>query len=114
MNWIQALKAWNEKKGGKYSIPRKGTTEYDEVRALMTPKVEMPAKEYAAEHKRLINVLEKGTAKERKAEAAKQKKEVKETLPRLERKKKFDAAALQKRLGREEYRDARKDILGMM
>ena len=112
MNWIQALKAWNEKKGGKYSIPRKGTTEYDEVRALMTPKVEMPAKEYAAEHKRLINVLEKGTAKERKAEASKQKKEVKETLPRP--KKTFDAAALQKRLGREEYRDARKDILGMM
>ena len=36
MNWIQALKHWNSKKGGKYVIPRKGTAEYNEVKALMS------------------------------------------------------------------------------
>lgn len=37
MKWIDALKAWNAKHGGKYVIPRKGTKEYDEVRAMMGP-----------------------------------------------------------------------------
>ena len=35
MSWIQALKAWNKKKGGKYSIPKKGTKEYNEVKDMM-------------------------------------------------------------------------------
>lgn len=35
MSWIEALKSWNKKKGGKYTIPKKGTKEYNEVKALM-------------------------------------------------------------------------------
>tara|TARA_R100001015_G_C4566967_1_gene125724 strand:+ start:217 stop:402 length:186 start_codon:yes stop_codon:yes gene_type:complete len=35
MNWIQALKAWNKKKGGKYTIPKKGTDDYMEVKKMM-------------------------------------------------------------------------------
>tara|TARA_R110001592_G_scaffold346446_1_gene639058 strand:- start:153 stop:266 length:114 start_codon:yes stop_codon:yes gene_type:complete len=35
MSWIEALKSWNKKKGGKYSIPKKGTKEHAEVKALM-------------------------------------------------------------------------------
>lgn len=38
MNWIQALKMWNQKKGGKYMIPKKGTREYNEVKAIMKNK----------------------------------------------------------------------------
>lgn len=76
--WISALKAWNAKHGGKYRIPKKGTAEYDEVRALMggSDKVIMPRKEYEREHKELVEVLEKGTKKERMKEARKQKEEV--------------------------------------
>jgi hypothetical protein len=39
-------------------------------------KVIMPKKEYESEHKRLVHILEKGSMKERVAEAVKQKKEV--------------------------------------
>lgn len=35
MTWMEALKAWNNKKGGKYSIPKKGTKEYNEVKEMM-------------------------------------------------------------------------------
>ena len=35
MIWMEALKAWNKKKGGKYSIPKKGTKEYNEVKDMM-------------------------------------------------------------------------------
>ncbi len=34
-NWFNALKEWNKKKGGKYVIPKKGSKEYNEVKALM-------------------------------------------------------------------------------
>ena len=80
MNWLEALKAWNAKKGGKYMIPKKDTQEYKEVRALMggSDKVIMPKKEYESEHKRLVHILEKGTAKERVKEAKKPIKEVME------------------------------------
>ena len=37
--WTEALRAWNAEKGGKYSIPRKGTKEYDEVRRIMEHKI---------------------------------------------------------------------------
>jgi hypothetical protein len=33
--WFDALKAWNAKKGGKWTIPKKGTKEYNEIKALM-------------------------------------------------------------------------------
>jgi hypothetical protein len=76
---MSALKAWNDKHGGKYRIPKKGTAEYNEVRALMggSDKVIMPRKEYEKEHKELVEVLEKGSKKERMKEARKQKTEVK-------------------------------------
>jgi len=38
MNWIEALKVWNTGRD-KYSIPKKGTAEYDEVRNLMRGEV---------------------------------------------------------------------------
>jgi hypothetical protein len=38
MKWVEALKVWNKSKGGKWSIPKKGTKQYDEVRALMAGK----------------------------------------------------------------------------
>lgn len=46
MNWLQALKAWNAKKGGRYTIPKKGTKEYNEVRAMMGKELKggMPKK----------------------------------------------------------------------
>lgn len=33
-NWLKALKIWNDKKGGKYTVPSKGTTCYLEVRKI--------------------------------------------------------------------------------
>lgn len=33
--WIMALKIWNKEKGGKYTVPKKGTPEYLEVREIM-------------------------------------------------------------------------------
>lgn len=46
-SWLEALKAYNAKKGGKYMIPKKGTAEYEEVRKMMgEPKKEsMPKME---------------------------------------------------------------------
>ena len=38
MNWVEALKAWNAKHGGRWQIPKKGTPEYEQVRRLMTTK----------------------------------------------------------------------------
>ena len=38
MNWIQALKKWNtETNTGKWKIPKKGSTEYNQVKSLMGP-----------------------------------------------------------------------------
>lgn len=38
MKWIDALKKWNEGRD-KWTIPKKGTSEYNEVRVLMTGEV---------------------------------------------------------------------------
>ena len=35
MSWMEALKAWNKKHGGKYQIPKKGSSGYNEVKAMM-------------------------------------------------------------------------------
>jgi hypothetical protein len=88
MKWIEALKEYNAKHGGKYVIPRKGTAEYDAVRALMgssaasEPKVVMPKKEYLEEHKRLDRVLAKAGTPEARVERGIQKKEVKRVAKR--------------------------------
>ena len=45
MSWVEAVKAYCAKKGCKYTIPRKGSKEYDEVKAMMggsAPKAEAP------------------------------------------------------------------------
>ena len=34
--WFDALKTWNESREGKWKIPKKGTSEHAEVKALMT------------------------------------------------------------------------------
>ena len=34
-NWFNALKEWNNKKGGKWVIPKKGSSDYNEVKKLM-------------------------------------------------------------------------------
>jgi len=33
--WIESLKYWNSRREGKYMIPKKGTAEYNEVKAIM-------------------------------------------------------------------------------
>jgi hypothetical protein len=33
--WIKALKQWNDKKGGAWCVPRKGSEEYNEVKKIM-------------------------------------------------------------------------------
>jgi len=36
MKWIDALKVWNKAHGGSWCVPRKGTPEHAEVRAIMS------------------------------------------------------------------------------
>jgi hypothetical protein len=50
MKWLEALKQWNEKQGGRWTIPKKGSPEYDEVRALQG----MPSQEPVDEEARRI------------------------------------------------------------
>ncbi len=33
--WIEALKRWNAGRGGKYTVPKRGSAEYEEVKKLM-------------------------------------------------------------------------------
>jgi hypothetical protein len=93
MSWIDALKQWNRKRSGRWCIPKKGTREYDEVRALMggmkgggklkgglTPRELAEAKRKAAsaarleaekkEHERRMTMMRESAEKERKATSA--------------------------------------------
>jgi len=45
LTWIEALKKYNEKKGGKYVIPKKGTKEHAEVKAMMGKKEDQDSKD---------------------------------------------------------------------
>ena len=38
-SWIMALKHWNSMKGGKYVVPKKGTKEYAEVKAVQSSMI---------------------------------------------------------------------------
>jgi len=38
-SWIMALKHWNSMKGGKYVVPKKGTKEYSEVKAVQSSMI---------------------------------------------------------------------------
>ncbi len=43
MKWIQALKDWNSKTNkGKWCIPRKGSSEYDDVKKIMSGQDSRP------------------------------------------------------------------------
>lgn len=45
MKWIDALKAWNQKNpDGHWCVPRKGTKDHAEVKAMMGPPQPKPAK----------------------------------------------------------------------
>lgn len=64
--WIEALKKWNEGKG-MWCLPKKGTKDYDEVRALMPPKPEKAKKEKApkaSKEEPLPKIAEKVTREE--------------------------------------------------
>jgi hypothetical protein len=37
--WLMALKHWNSMKGGPYKVPKKGTKEYNEVKAVQSSMV---------------------------------------------------------------------------
>jgi hypothetical protein len=69
MRWVEGLKIWNEKKGGAWCVPRKGTPEHAEVKAIMAgdKKVEKV--------KVKPRISEKGKAmiEERKVESKKEK-----------------------------------------
>ena len=43
-SWMTALREWNQKHNtrGSWCIPKKGTTEYDKVRQMMTPSTAAP------------------------------------------------------------------------
>ena len=61
MNWIQALKKWNtEKNTGKWKIPKKGTTEYNQVKSMMTTptktKATKPKRKYTKKPKTVNNI----------------------------------------------------------
>lgn len=85
MKWTEALKEYAKRKGGKYTVPRKGTPEYDEVRKLMG---EAHADQVKAdvEHGQAKRDVKK-MVKEEKAEAKAEAKPVKEKKPRAPRKK---------------------------
>jgi hypothetical protein len=38
-SWIMALKHWNSMKGGKYVVPKKGSKEYTEVKAVQNSMI---------------------------------------------------------------------------
>jgi hypothetical protein len=47
MKWISALKEWNSKTNkGKWCIPRKGSSEYDDVKKIMTGNKDAPESSY--------------------------------------------------------------------
>jgi hypothetical protein len=50
MKWIVALKEWNQAKGGAWCVPRKGTPEYNQVRAIMSGEKPAAAAEDVIEH----------------------------------------------------------------
>jgi hypothetical protein len=87
MKWVEALKAYAEKKG-KYVVPKKGSAEYEEVRALMggdKPKVEAKMEEKMEE-----KVVEK-VEDPAKAKKAKKVKEVMEKMEKVKKERKAKA-----------------------
>jgi hypothetical protein len=67
MRWVEGLKIWNGRKGGAWCVPRKGTPEHAEVKAIMAGEKKV--------EKIKPRVSEKGKAmmEERKVESKKEK-----------------------------------------
>ena len=90
MSWVEAVKAYCAKKGCKYTIPRKGSPEYEEVKKMMggsAPAAEKKeeAKEAPADEgtkkgevRKTARKAFEGLMEERKKAAAKPKKAEKE------------------------------------
>jgi hypothetical protein len=63
MKWLEALKQWNEEKGGRWTIPKKGTPEYEavrgyQVRASPDPPMASDDNEPDAEITRIVDDIE--------------------------------------------------------
>jgi hypothetical protein len=66
MKWLEALKQWNAQHGGKWVIPKKGSPEHAEVKAIQeqeTPE-ESP---YEASEGHLTDVSEEEKPKKKKS-----------------------------------------------
>lgn len=89
MKWTEALKAYAQKKGIKYMVPKKGTPEYDEVRAMMD----------GAKPKAEVKVEAKVEVEEPKIKKARKMKDVMEKMEvvKKERKAKAEEVAKPKR-----------------
>ena len=67
-SWIVATQMWNKEKGGCYCVPKKGTSDYNEVKKIQNRlKLEVLKKP-------LANILEKESKKVKKSEKPKKEK----------------------------------------
>ena len=82
MKWIDALKVWNKGKGGSWCIPKKGSADYDAVRAIMERA--KPEAVAARNTERSAKALEQLRAVE--AEAKARNKERKKVEPKAKSK----------------------------
>jgi hypothetical protein len=82
MRWIEGLKIWNARKGGAWCVPRRGTPEHAEVKAIMAEgkesrqKAEIEEEFRAAPPKKVkprISEKVKAVMEERKVESKKEK-----------------------------------------
>ena len=82
-SWLEALREWNNNKGGTYSVPKKGTKEHWEVLALSKRKStkakeskqfspETIAKNNAAAEKKAAKMAATAAAREAKLKAKKE------------------------------------------
>lgn len=56
MKWLDALKQWNASHGGRYTIPKKGSEEYNAVRALQGASSPTPSTpEHDEEASRIVD-----------------------------------------------------------
>ena len=73
-SWLVALREWNNSKGGAYTVPKKGTSEYAEVKQLTEKAKEdaMNAKWDAAAEKKAEKMKATAARREAKTNAKKE------------------------------------------
>lgn len=81
LSWVQAVKQYHMNNGTKYKVPRKGTPEYNAVRALMnnnlqqeqtnTPKIKIEITNNSTNNSKLVNELLEDIEMSRATEMAK-------------------------------------------